>query len=223
MLDLSHPITDGMVTYPGLDAPVVRTVVDRQDSARRLAPGVSFEILGVDLVANTGTYLDAPRHFHAAGADIASLPLERLVDVPVTLVDVRGDGPVDAARLAHVTWERGRAILLWTGWSRHWGSPAYVTGGPFVTADAVQVLLAAEPALVGIDALNIDSPADPARPAHCGLLHAGVPIVEHLTGLDELHRATGGEAGRARLTALPAPFAQLGTFPVRAVASVSGT
>nr|WP_269204578.1 cyclase family protein [Motilibacter deserti] len=221
MLDLSHPIADGMVTYPGIAAPVLRTVVDRHESAARLAAGVSFEILAVDMVANTGTYLDAPRHYDADGADIASLPLERLVDVPVTLVDVRGDGPVDAERLASVAWARGNAVLLWTGWSRHWGTPAYAAGGPFVAADAVEVLLAAEPALVGIDALNIDRPTDPSRPAHHRLLHAGVPIVEHLTALDELHALTGGEPGRARFTALPAPFLQLGTFPVRAVASVA--
>src|SRR5438309_2354308 len=110
-----------MTTYPGLAAPVLRTVVSRDDSTARLAPGVSFEVLGVDMVANTGTYLDAPRHYDPAGADIASLPLERLFDVPLSLVDVRGDGPIDASRLAGLTAQPGSAILLWTGWSRHWG------------------------------------------------------------------------------------------------------
>ncbi|WP_407938120.1 cyclase family protein [Motilibacter rhizosphaerae] len=199
-----------MLTYPGMPGPRLSTWVSREQSAERMGGASSFEILSVDLVANTGTYLDAPRHYWADGPDVAGLALERLVDVPVALVDARGDGPVPPELLAEVP--RGSAVLVWTGWDRHWGSETYGTGGPHLPAASVEAVLARDPALVGIDALNIDSIADPTRPAHSGLLRAGVPIVEHLTGLVAL-------AGRsARLTVLPPPFTEMGTFPVRAVA-----
>lgn len=215
LLDLSHPIVPGMQTYPGLPGPQLRTHVSREDSAARLDEGISFEILAVDLVANTGTYLDAPRHYWGDGADIAGLPLEQLVDLPVVLVDAPGDGPVGADRFPRDV--RGCAVLVNTGWSRHWGTDAYVTGGPHLTADAVRLLVDGGAALVGIDALNIDALADTSRPAHAGLLRAGIPIVEHLTGLEGL------VGKRARLTVLPPPFTELGTFPVRAVAVVKQT
>ncbi|RKS77826.1 kynurenine formamidase [Motilibacter peucedani] len=215
LLDLSHPITPGMQTYPGLPGPQLRTHVSREQSARRLTGGLSFEILGLDMVANTGTYLDAPRHYWADGADVAGLELERLVDVPVTLLVAEGDGAVGAGLVEAAGDLAGRAVLVCTGWSRHWGTDAYASGGPHLSAAAVDALVERSPALVGIDALNIDAVDDPARPAHARLLRAGIPIVEHLTGLEALVGAD------ARLTVLPPPFAELGTFPVRAVAVVA--
>ena len=214
LIDLSHPILPGMTTYPGLPAPTLRTHVSREESAARL-DGVSFEILGVDMVANTGTYLDAPRHYWADGVDIAGLPLEQIVDVPVVLVQAPGDGPVSAEVLAAAGSLAGCAVLVHTGWSRHWGTETYGSGGPHLSAGAVDLLVEAGAALVGIDALNIDALDDSRRPAHAGLLRAGIPIVEHLTNLDALVGA-----GSARLTVLPPPFTEMGTFPVRAVAVV---
>lgn len=212
VVDLSHPVEDGMITYPGLPGPVVTTFTSRADSAGRLAGGASFHIGRLDLVANTGTYLDAPFHYHPDGPDVADLPLERVVDVPVVVVRAGDQRAVDAARLGDPDRFRGAAVLVHTGWSRHWRTPAYGEGSPHLTADAVAALVAANAALVGIDALNIDDVADLARPAHVGLLAAGIPILEHLTGLDQLPDTS------ARLTALPAPVRGMGSFPVRAVA-----
>ncbi|MCO1579990.1 cyclase family protein [Crossiella sp. SN42] len=212
IIDLSHRITDGLRTYPGMAAPRISTEVSYAETAARMAPGVSFRIDRLELVGNTGTYLDTPAHFHPDGYDLAGLPLTRVVDVPAVVLDATGGiGPDllrDAGDLSDC------AVLIHTGWSRHWGSEDYFVGHPFLTADLVAGLIAADPALVGIDSLNIDDNTDPARPAHHGLLGAGIPIIEHLTGLAAL------PPRGARFTALPAPVAGMATLPVRAVAVI---
>lgn len=197
-----------MITYPGLPGPVVSTHRERSE----ISPGVSFHIGRIDLVANTGTYVDAPFHYHADGADLATLPLERLVDVSAVLVSAYGVpvlGP-DVFGEPDRLW--GKAVLVHTGWSRHWGTEQYGTGSPYLTADAARLLVEANVALLGVDALNVDDVDDPTRPVHNSLLRNGIPILEHLTNLAALP-----EEG-FRLTALPAPVRGLGSFPVRAVA-----
>ncbi len=217
VVDLSHEISAGMVTYPGIAAPEVRTMVSRAETAARLAPGVSFEIEALTLAGNTGTYLDSPFHYHAGLADVAAVPLSRLVDVPIALVQAEGVTSVSRAELGDLGRLAGRAVLIHTGWSRHWGTARYTEADcPHLSADAVAALVAAAPALVGIDSLNIDDPGDAARPAHHGLLGAGIPIIEHLTNLAAV------PADGARLTALPAPVRGMASFPVRAVAVCPG-
>ncbi len=217
IVDLSHPIVAGMATYPGLAGPQLQTVVSRADSAARLGNGVSFEIGAVTLVGNTGTYLDSPYHFHADRADIAGLPLQRLVDVPIVMVRAAGRSAVTAADLGDPGRLWGRAVLVHTGWAQHWGTPRYLDlDCPHVTADAVDALVDANVALVGIDSLNIDDPTDPRRPAHHRLLGADIPIIEHLTRLDSVP-----DEG-ARLTVLPAPVRGMASFPVRPVAVHDG-
>lgn len=213
IVDLSHPITAGMQTYPGLPPPSLQTVISRVESARQLGSDVSFEIEQLTLVGNTGTYLDAPFHFHAERADLARLPLERLVNVPITVVRAIGLPAVTADLLGDSAALWGTAVLIHTGWSRHWGTPRYLEfDNPYLTADAVDRLVAANVALVGIDSLNVDDPRDAHRPAHHGLLGADIPIIEHLTNLRDVP-----DAG-ARLTVLPAPVRGMASFPVRAVA-----
>ena len=213
IVDLSHRIEPGMRTYPGLDPPELRTVISRNDSQQRLASGVSFEIEALTLVGNTGTYLDAPFHYHRDRADLGALPLERLVNVPIVVIRALGARAVAAVHLGDPSQLWGKAVLINTGWSRHWGSERYLDlDNPFLAPDAVDALLAGNPAVVGIDSLNIDDPADPRRPAHDGLLGADIPIIEHLTNL----RAIPDHG--ARLIALPAPVARMASFPVRAVA-----
>jgi arylformamidase len=213
ILDLSHEIRAGMVTYPGLAGPVLRAVVTREDSAARLADGVSFEIESLTLVGNTGTYVDSPFHFHADLADLAALPLDRLVEVPIVMIratTLTPIGPDDLGNPARLT---KRAVLVNTGWAQHWGTPRYTRlDNPHLTAAGAAALAEAAAAVVGIDSLSIDNPADPKRPAHSRLLRAGIPIIEHLTNLEAVP-----DVG-ARLTALPAPVRGMATFPVRAVA-----
>jgi kynurenine formamidase len=167
-------------------------------------------------VANTGTYLDVPFHRFDGGADLSQVPLSRLVDVPGVLVDAGGeDEPGVSAKWFGDLDVTGRAVLVRTGWDRHWGTPAYGRAGhPFLTADAVDWLVAREPAVVGIDSVNIDDMTDLTRPAHTGLLAAGIPILEHMCGLDRL------PAKGFRLHAAPVAVAGMGTFPVRAYALV---
>lgn len=215
IIDLSHEIVAGMTTYPGIAAPQVRVATSRSESAARLGSGVSFEIDAITLAGNTGTYLDSPYHFHADRADLARLPLERLVNVPIVMVRALGKRAVTAADLGDPGRLWGSAVLVHTGWARHWGTERYLDFDcPHLAADAVDVLVGANVAVVGIDSLNIDDPADARRPAHHGLLGADVPIIEHLTNLEAVPD-TG-----ARLTALPPPVRAMASFPIRAVAVV---
>ena len=215
LVDLSHPIVAGMTTYPGLPAPDIQPFLTREASEGKYAPGVTFAIDMITLCGNTGTYIDSPFHRHADGTDLAGLPLERLVDLPAVRVDVTGATSTAIDAPVFLPYElAGRAVLVHTGFDRHWGTDAYLRDNPYLTAAAVELLVRSGAALVGIDSLNIDSTADPARPAHSELLRAGIPVVEHMTNLGAI------PVDGARFTALPAPVSGTGTFPIRAVASI---
>lgn len=214
LVDLSHPIEHGTVTYPGLPAPVIGDHLSFTDSRSHYETGTEFQIGRIEMVANTGTYLDVPCHRYVDGYGLVDLPLDRVFDVPATVIDAAGPaiGPDSLGNLELA----GRAVLFRTGWSSHWGTPRYGAGGhPHLTAESVERLVAEDVAVVGIDSLNIDDTSVGGRPAHSGLLAAGIPIVEHLADLDRLPTA-GAEV---RFTALPVAVAGLGSFPVRAVAS----
>jgi kynurenine formamidase len=216
LIDLSHQIYDGLVTYPGLPAPEFSDHLTREASRQVYAPGTEFSIGRITMIGNTGTYMDSPFHRYPDGADLAGIDLARVVDVPGVIVRVDQGGPraIGRARLGDIE-AAGRAVLIHTGWDRHWATDAYGKGHPFLAPDAVEWLAKQRPALVGIDSLNIDdAPADGTRPAHSGLLAAGIPIVEHLTHL-ELLPLTG-----FRFTAAPSPMQGFGTWPVRAYAVI---
>lgn len=212
-MDLSHRITAGMTTYPGLPGPVICDFLSREASRGKYAPGVEFHIGRIDMVANTGTYVDSPFHRYADGADLADLTLESLADLETVVVDARGATAIGPEGLDGVPL-RGRAVLVRTGWDAHWGTERYLSGNPYLTADAAGRLVEEGAVLVGIDSLNIDDLADLARPVHSTLLGAGVPIVEHLRGLEQL------PARGVRFFAVPAKVVGFGTWPVRAFAIV---
>jgi arylformamidase len=186
-VDLSHDVEDGMVTYRGLPAPIIRDYWTREESRRHFAPGTEFHIGRIEMVANTGTYVDSPFHRYPGGKDLAGLPLESLADLPAVVVRTAGrpGREIDVATLAPLD-VRGRAVLLHTGWDVHWRTERYFDGHPFLTAEGAEWLVGHGAALVGIDSLNIDDTADPRRPAHSILLGHDVPVVEHLCGLDRL-------------------------------------
>jgi kynurenine formamidase len=220
LLDLSHPAEAGMITHPGLPGPTWEAFRSREES--RQASGTEFQIDRVTMVGNTGTYLDSPFHRFSDGGDLASLPLTAVADLPALVVDARpgrrGIGPdlLVAALGDAVAGDAlaGAAVLLHTGGDQGWGTEAYAEQAPFLTGDGAAWLLGHRPALVGIDAVNIDDLADPTRPAHTQLLGAGVLVLEHLTGL-------GAVPNRgARLHAAPPAWRGVGTWPVRAYALV---
>ena len=214
LIDLSHEIADGTVTYPGLPAPVITDHLSRAASHSRYAPGTEFQIGKIEMIANTGTYVDAPSHRYADGADLADLPLASLADLDGVVIRRVGMGRVvDRDAFAGFPVE-GRAVLIHTEWDRHWGTPAYGTGNPYVTSDAAEYLVHQGAVLVGIDSLNIDDTADGTRPAHTILLGARITIVEHLTGLERLP-----DSG-FRFFAVPVKVRGMGSFPVRAFARV---
>ncbi len=215
-VELSHVITAGMVTYPGLPAPQITPHLTRQASREVYAPGTEFAMDIITMIGNTGTYLDSPFHRYADGADLADLPLSSLADLPAVVCRSLTTRAVDVAALAGLD-VAGKAVLLHTGGDRHWGQPAYAIDAPYLTEAAAQWLAAQGAALVGIDSINIDNAeaaAGGARPAHSVLLSADIPVVEHLTGL-----AAVPETG-ARFTATPPMVAGFGTFPVRAYAQI---
>jgi len=213
LIDLSHSVADGMITYPGLPAPVIEEHLTRDASRSHYAEGTTFSIGSIRLVGNTGTYLDTPFHRFEDGGDLADLPLERVADLQAVVVrpDLtagRAIGPEAFAGLAFA----GRAVLVETDWDRHWRTDQYGTGHPFLTEAAARALVDGGASLVGIDTLNIDDTADGRRPAHTALLGAAIPIVEHMTGLAAL------PAAGLRFFAVPVKVERFGTFPVRCFA-----
>ena len=216
LIDLSHVIHDGLITYPGLPAPVITPHLTREASKAKYAPGTEFAMDIITMIGNTGTYLDSPFHRYEGGTDLAGLALETLVDLPTEVFHLSDS--LSRGIPASVFWDRdvaGKAVLLHTGWSQHFGTPAYLTGAPFLTADGVDYLVSRGVTLVGIDSLNIDdTESGGERPAHTGLLAAGIHVVEHLTGL-ELLPPSG-----ALFSAVPPKVEGFGTFPVRAFARV---
>lgn len=212
LIELSHVIEDGMSTYKGLPGPHICDYWSREASAAHYDDGSTFQIGRIDMVANTGTYLDAPFHRFADGDDLAGLALERIAVLPglvvraeATAIDADLLDPLDVA---------GKAVLIHTGWDRHWRTEAYQSGHPFLTEAAARLLVERGAALVGIDSHNIDDTTRRARPVHTILLGAGVPICEHMTNLAALP-----EAGFS-FTAAPPKIIGMGTFPVRAFALV---
>ena len=215
-VELSHVIKAGMVTLPGFPVPEISPYVTREASRTLYAPCTEFAMDFLTMVGNTSTYLDSPHHRYDGGADLAGLPLDKLADLPCVVVRTAGSGTraVDVGALAALD-VAGAAVLLHTGGDADWGTPAYAEDAPYLTEAGAAWLVGHGAALVGIDAINIDQmvPHGP-RPAHTLLLGAGIPIVEHLTGLDQLP-PTG-----ARFTAAPPLVADFGTFPVRAYAAI---
>jgi arylformamidase len=217
LVELSHVIESGMITYPGLPAPEITPYLTREDSRAQYAPGTEFAIGRLTLIGTTGTYLDSPYHRYPDGADLAAIPLAGTTGLPAVVIRVgdareRGIG-VGAVAAMDV---RGKAVLLHTGDDARFGTPDYAADAHFLTRDGAEWLAAQEAAVVGIDAINIDDIADRARPAHSVLLRAGIPVVEHLTGLDQLP-PTGAE-----FSAVPLRIRGFGTIPVRAFARVPG-
>ncbi|HEV2948941.1 MAG TPA: cyclase family protein [Gemmataceae bacterium] len=211
LIDVSHVIEHGMITYRGLPAPLICDFLSREQSRAHYAQGTEFQIGKIEMVANTGTYLDSPFHRFSHGKDLSQLPLERLADLESIVIRIdRAKGR--AIRPADFEGRdlRGKAVLIHTGWDEHWRTDQYFEGHPFLTGEAANFLREAGATLVGIDSLNIDDTADLSRPVHTALLGAEIPIVEHLRGLDHLPDQD------FRFFAVPVKVQGMGTFPVRA-------
>jgi arylformamidase len=211
LVDVSHVVEHGMITYKGLPAPLICDFLSREQSRSHYAPGTEFHIGKIEMVANTGTYLDSPFHRYATGKDLSALPLERLANLEGIVI------PADLSKdraIGRTTFKghdlRDKAVLVRTGWDMHWRTEQYFEGHPFLTRDAAAYLVEAGVALVGIDSLNIDDTADLTRPVHSILLAAEIPIVEHLRGLNQL------PGDDFRFFAVPVKVKNMGTFPVRA-------
>lgn len=221
VIDLSHPIESGRTGYPGLPAPRVEAYITHEASRAAYGGQAEFEVTRLFMVGNTGTYLDSPYHRHRGGSDVADLPLSSVAALPCIRLDARFT--TDRRRI-EIDLDRrtvrpealvGAALLIRTGWDAHYGTPDYWRPGPYVPGELAERIAAARVALVGVDCSNIDDTADPERPAHTRLLAAGIPIVEHLRGLDRLPRAG------SRFHAAPIAIRGAASVPVRAYAEVT--
>ena len=212
LVDLSHVVEHGMITYKGLPAPLICDYLSREASRQRYAPGTEFQIGKIEMVANTGTYLDSPFHRYPDGTDLAGLPLTSMADLDCLVARI----PPEKKSIERVPFDkadvRGKAVLVHTGWDRYWRTDQYYEHHPFLTAALAEWLADAGATLVGIDSHNIDSTETGERPVHTTLLGRDIPIVEHLTGL-----AAVPERG-AKFFAVPVKVKGFGTFPVRAFA-----
>jgi kynurenine formamidase len=213
LIDVSHTVEHGMITYKGLPAPLICDYLSREASRRLYAPGTEFHIGKIEMVANTGTYLDSPFHRYADGKDLSQLPLDAVAALPCVVARTDpGAGRAIGSLALSAKQVRGRAVLVHTGWDRHWRTDQYLEAHPYLTGALAQWLLDAGALLVGIDSHNIDCTDGGERPVHSVLLRHDIPIVEHLCGL-----ASVPDQG-ARFFAMPVKIKGFGTFPVRAFA-----
>ncbi len=213
-IELSHVIEDGMITYTGLPGPTISDHMGREASRSHYAGGTTFQIGKIDMVANTGTYIDAPFHRYAGGVDLSELKLTSMANLEGVVRRADQTKRAIGRALFEGLDIKGKAVLVHTGWDRHWRTDPYFENHPFLTGAAADYLKSAGAALVGLDSLNIDDTADGTRPAHSILLRAGIPIVEHLCHLDRL------PDDGFKFFAVPAPVTGMGSFPVRAFAIV---
>jgi kynurenine formamidase len=214
LIDLSHTVQHGLVTYKGLPAPIICDYLSREASRKYYAPGVEFQIGKIEMVANTGTYLDSPFHRYADGKDLSELELEKLANLAAIKVTAPHRQAIDVSCFPRGVDLAGKAVVVETGWSRHWNTDQYFEGHPFLTEDAARFLADAGAVLVGIDSHNIDDVQDLRRPVHSILLKQEIPIVEHMTNLAALPRMD------FRFFAVPVKVKGFGTFPVRAFARI---
>jgi arylformamidase len=219
IVDVCHTIHDGMITYKGLPPPVISDHLTRERSRELYAPGTEFHIGKIEMVANTGTYLDSPFHRYPEGTDLAGLSLYSLANLEGVVIRRNLDAPRAITASAIKDYDlKGKAVLFQTSWDMHWRTEAYSDGThPFISSDAAELLVAQGAALVGIDSYNIDNTASGERPAHSILLANDIPIVEHLCGLGEL------PDNGFRFFAVPVKVKNFGTFPVRAFGIVPKT
>lgn len=212
LIDVSHTVEHGMITYKGLPAPVISDHLSREESKTRYAPGTEFHIGKIEMVANTGTYLDSPFHRYARGKDLAALDLNSIANLDAIVVRCPYQTEIGDQVFTGID-VKGKAVLVHTGWDKHWRTDEYSSGNhPFLNEAAATHLAKNAAALVGIDSFNIDATRDGNRPAHSVLLGHDIPIVEHLCGLGEL------PDGGFKFFAVPVKVRQFGTFPVRAFA-----
>ncbi len=213
-IELSHIIETGMLTYSGLPGPIISDHMSRKDSESYYSDGTTFQIGKIEMIANTGTYIDAPFHRYEAGHDLSELKMTSIANLEgIVFRAARGMRSIDKDVIESVKVE-GKAVLIHTGWDRHWRTDAYFENHPFLTRNAAEYLKSSGAALVGIDSLNIDDTADGSRPAHSILLKANIPIVEHMCHLEVL------PAEGFKFFAVPALVKGMGSFPVRAFAIV---
>jgi len=214
LIDLSHTVSHGLVTYKGLPAPIICDYLSREASRKHYAPGTEFQIGKIEMVANTGTYLDSPFHRYADGKDLSELELQKLANLPAIKISAQHQQAIDISCFPQKHSENltGKAVLVETGWSRHWNTPQYFEGHPFLTEDAARFLADSGVALVGIDSYNIDDVQDLRRPVHSILLKNEIPIVEHMTNL------AAAPPMNFSFFAVPVKVKGFGTFPVRAFA-----
>ena len=214
-IELSHTIEDGLITYKGLPAPIVCDFLSREASREHYAEGTEFQIAKIEMVANTGTYIDCPFHRFEDGDDFSKIGLERFADLEGIVIRVPYTESLEIG-VAHLEPFdlKGRAVLFHTGWDAHWNTDKYFENNPYISQEAATYLRDASVSLVGIDSLNVDDSTQKSRPVHSILLGSGVLIVEHLCNLSSV------PDNGFTFSALPPKFKGVGSFPVRAMAAV---
>ena len=213
-IDLSHVIENGMITYPGLPGPKIADHLSREGSKQHYVDGTTFQIGKIEMVANTGTYIDAPFHRYQEGKDLSQLDFASVANLDGLVFHAPPNSRKIYPDVFNGRDVKGKAVLIHTAWDRHWGTELYFKDHPYLTRESAEYLKSRGSALVGIDSLNIDDNTDGTRPAHTILLGDGIPIVEHMCNLDDLPH------NGFKLFAVPAPVKDMGSFPVRAFAII---
>ncbi|MBT2218627.1 cyclase family protein [Virgibacillus dakarensis] len=214
LIDLSHVIEDGLITYKGLPGPIICDYLTRETSRKNYEEGTEFQIGKIEMVSNTGTYVDVPFHRYADGKDLSQTGIDRLGGMEGLFISIDQSIKEIDKTFFYEKNIRGKAVLIHTGWDRHWNTDDYFENHPYLTADAANYLADNGVAMVGIDSYNIDDTSGRSRPVHTILLGKEIPIVEHLCNLEQLM----GRTFEFEFYAVPPKFKGVGTFPVRAFA-----
>ncbi|WP_308701037.1 cyclase family protein [Halomarinibacterium sedimenti] len=214
-IDLSHTIDNGIITYKGLPAPIICDYLSREESRKFYEEGTEFQIGKIEMVSNTGTYVDCPFHRFENGKDLSEVELSRFVDLDAIVIRIPHTETIE---ITHENLKgyaiENKAVLIHTGWDIKWNTEAYFENNPFLTKKAAEYLRDSKVVLVGIDSHNIDDTRGKSRPSHTVLLGAEILIVEHLCNLHQLPNKG------FTFNAAPPKFKGVGTFPVRAYATL---
>lgn len=182
--DLSHPLTDGMMVYPG-------------DPAVTIGPGLTLEHDGVvveriTMGSQTGTHVDAPIHTVAGGRTMADVALGELVG-DALLLRVPGAREAQSYGWDELEVDGGipdevpSIVIIDTGWAR-WFGEEQATRHPYLSAEAASELWRRGMRVLAVDTLSPDEigGASGAFPVHEIVLGGDGLIVENVCNLDGL-------------------------------------
>ncbi|HSR11067.1 MAG TPA: cyclase family protein [Thermodesulfobacteriota bacterium] len=215
LVDLSHVITPGKAgrkfSIETVGAEMVNPNVVRLE-------GQWYIMHNVSMVTHIGTHIEAPYHLFKSQADLAALPLKKLMGDAV-LLDFRHVSRKTAITAADAEEASSKAggirsgdiVFCNVGSAALYGTEEYATS-PYFSPEAIQFLVSSGMKMMGVDASGVEVPGSEEHVNHSALFTRGIPLIENLANLDRL------SGKRFVVYAFPIAVARLEAFPLRVVA-----